>query len=87
MFNALVHDECSQLAEDRKSLACQPQSWRISAYLPLQKVLHTKTMHHVVGDKAWAIKRGNESLLGLSHEKPSSKMTETRTTFLSDVNE
>jgi len=35
----------------------------------------------------WAIKRGNESLLGLSHEKPSLNMTETRTTFLSDVNE
>jgi len=32
----------------------------------------------------WAIKRGNESLLGLSHEKPS-KMAEARTTFLSDV--
>ena len=52
MFNALVHDEWSQLAEDRKLSACQPQSWRISAYLPLQKVLRTKTMHHVVGDKA-----------------------------------
>jgi len=35
----------------------------------------------------WAIKHGNESLLGLSHENPSSKMTEARTTFLSDVNE
>ena len=64
------------------------ETWRISAYiasgfigLPLHKV-----MMHVVGDKA-AIKRGNEALLGLSHEKPSSNMTEARTTFLSDANE
>jgi len=35
----------------------------------------------------WAIKRGNETLLGLFHEKPSSEMTEARTTLLSDVNE
>jgi len=35
----------------------------------------------------WVIKRGNEALLGFSHEKPSPKMTEARTTFLSDVNE
>jgi len=34
----------------------------------------------------WAIKHGNEALLGLSHEKPS-KMTKARTTLLSDVNE
>jgi len=33
----------------------------------------------------WAIKRGSEALLDLSHEKPSSKMTEARTTSLSDV--
>ena len=74
--------------EDRKSSACQPQSWCIFAYLAsgfIDLPLH-KVMMHVVGDKA-AIKRGNESLFGLSHEKPSSKMTETRTTLLSDVNE
>ena len=54
MFNALVHDEWSQLAEDRKSLACQPQSWRIYAYLASEFIdlpLH-KAMMHVVGDKA-----------------------------------
>ena len=39
----------------RKSLACQPQSWRISAYLAsgfIDLPLH-KAMMHVVGDKAW----------------------------------
>jgi len=35
----------------------------------------------------WAIKHGNETLLGLSYKKPSSKMTEARITFFSDVNE
>ena len=55
MFNALVHDEWSQFAEDGKLLVCQPQSWYISVYL-VSEFLNLplyKAMMHVVSDKAW----------------------------------
>jgi len=71
-------------ANVRKIGNCQPANLRVGAFL------HTSHCKKYCAQKRcimwWAIKRGNESLLGLSHEKPSSEMTEARTTLLSDVN-